>query len=70
MSVPAASWAELSRRLTAKRLLTPKEIQILNIAAQIPSKIPTDRQCMVLIEIFDKGRHEGMLQGLIADSLS
>lgn len=60
MSVPAASWAELSTRLAAKRLATPKEIGILNIAAQLPGKIPTERQCMVLIEILEKGRHEGL----------
>jgi hypothetical protein len=68
MSVPAASWAELGSRLAAKRLLKPKEIEIINIAAQIPGKIPTERQCRVLIEVFEKGRHEGLLQGLIADS--
>lgn len=67
MSVSAASWAELGNRLTAKRLVTPKEIGILNIAAQIPGKIPTERQCMVLIDILEKGRIEGLSQGIIAE---
>jgi hypothetical protein len=67
MSVSGAAWAELGNRLTAKRLVTPKEIGILSIAAQIPGKIPTERQCMALIEILEKGRHEGVSQGLIAD---
>ena len=67
LSVPAASWAELGSRLAAKRLVTPREIGILNVAAQIPGKIPTERQCIVLIEVLEKGRHEGLSQGLIAD---
>ena len=67
MSVPAASWAELGSRLAAKRMVTPKEIGILNLAAKIPVKIPTERQCVVLIEILEKGRHEGLSQGLIGE---
>lgn len=65
LSVPAASWSQLGSRLSAKQMVTPKEIGILNIAAQIPGKIPTERQCIILIEVLEKGRREGLLQGLI-----
>ncbi len=40
-----------SAALEPKRLLTPKEVGIMQIAAQIPNKIPTDSQSGVLLEI-------------------
>jgi hypothetical protein len=47
----------------AKRLLTPKEQGILNIAVQMPAKIPTEKQCAVLLDTIDKGRSEGLAIG-------
>ena len=46
--------------LAAKRLLTPKEIGILNIAMQMPMKIPTEKQCVVLLDTIEKARAEGI----------
>lgn len=60
LSIPGHSWEELCSRLSAKRLVTPKEIGILNVAAKIPVRIPSEKQCMVLLEILEKGRSEGV----------
>ena len=60
ISIPVAEWKKLEQLLTAKRLLTPKEQGILSIAVQMPSKIPTEKQCAVLLETIEKGRAEGI----------
>jgi hypothetical protein len=60
LAVPAKKWARLHQALSEKRLLTPKEAGILNIAMQIPAKVPTERQCMVLLDVLEKGRAEGV----------
>ncbi|MBB3139258.1 AIPR family protein [Halomonas organivorans] len=61
LAVPAEKWSRLHGRLIEKALLTPKEIGILKIAMQIPEKIPTEKQCTVLLGILEKGRTEGIV---------
>lgn len=60
LGVPAEKWMRLHQALLEKSLLTPKEIGILEIAMQIPVKIPTEKQCTVLIGILEKGQDEGI----------
>jgi hypothetical protein len=60
LSIPAPKWAMIHDTLAAKRLLTPKEIGVLKIAMQMPMKIPTDRQCAVLLDTIGKARAEGL----------
>jgi len=59
-AIPAAKWTVIHDILAAKRLLTPKEIGVLKIAMQMPMKIPTDKQCVVLLDIIGKARAEGI----------
>jgi hypothetical protein len=59
-AIPAPKWIVIHDALAAKRLLTPKEIGVLKIAMQMPMKIPTDRQCAVLLDTIDKARTEGL----------
>ena len=59
-AIPAARWIAVHEMLAAKRLLTPKEIGILNVAMQMPMKIPTEKQCAVLLETIEKARAEGI----------
>ncbi|MEZ5595763.1 MAG: AIPR family protein [Pseudomonadales bacterium] len=61
IGIPASEWRKIQQLLAAKRLLTPKEQGILNIAVQIPLKIPTEKQCAVLLETIEKARAEGMM---------
>lgn len=63
ISIPATEWIKVQQLLTAKRLLTPKEQGILNIAVQMPSKIPTEKQCAVLLDTIDKALAEGIAIG-------
>lgn len=59
-AIPAAKWTVIHDTLAAKRLLTPKEIGVLKIAMQMPMKIPTDKQCVVLLDTIGKARAEGI----------
>lgn len=61
LEVPPAQWSAILREGSNRRLLTLKEIGILQIAAQIPAKIPTERQSAILIEIFGKAQQEGIV---------
>lgn len=59
-AIPAARWIAVHETLAAKRLLSPKEIGILNVAMQMPMKIPTEKQCVVLLDTIEKARAEGI----------
>lgn len=59
-SIAPASWQIISDQMNAKRLLTPKELGILAIAAKMPSKVPSEAQSRVLLGIIEKGRGEGL----------
>ncbi|MBY5883411.1 AIPR family protein [Rhizobium leguminosarum] len=59
-AIPAAKWIVIHDTLATKRLLTPKETGILKIAMQMPMKIPSDKQCAILIDTIEKARAEGV----------
>lgn len=61
IAIPGQVWLDLCRQMTARRMLTPKEVGIMNVASQLPGKIPTERQCEVLVEILQKAKLEGMV---------
>ncbi|WP_298331363.1 AIPR family protein [Asticcacaulis sp.] len=61
LAIPAAKWNMIHDTLVSKRLLTPKEMGVLKIAMQMPMKLPTDKQCAVLLETLNKAISEGIL---------
>ncbi|HMV59520.1 MAG TPA: AIPR family protein [Accumulibacter sp.] len=60
LTVPAGEWARIHQVLLKKDLLTPKEAGVLKIAMQIPARLPSEKQCVVLLGILDRVRAEGM----------
>jgi hypothetical protein len=54
------TWADILIKGQGKQLFSAKEISILNIAKNIPAKIPTEKQSFVLLEILEKAKSEGM----------
>lgn len=60
ITIPGKTWLELKNKMTSLDMLTPKELGVINIALQLPHKIPTEKQCMVLLEILEKSRTEGI----------
>lgn len=63
LAIPAEKWARLHQNLNEKALLTPKEIGILKVAMQIPAKIPSEKQCAVLLDLLERGEDEGVMVG-------
>jgi len=61
MSISGKEWQSLMQRTQEKGLLTPKESGILRIAAQIPGKVPSEKQCMVLVDLLTRAEQEGIL---------
>ncbi len=59
--VPSGQWSLILREGASRRLFTPKEIGILQIAEQMPAKIPTERQSAILIEILGKAQLDGIV---------
>ena len=60
LGIAAGDWAKVYNVLSTRKLLSTKEAGILDIAMQMPSKIPTEKQCGVLIEMLEKARLEGV----------
>lgn len=63
IDMPAAKWQTILQELSRRRLLTPKETGVLQIAVRIPAKIPTEKQSLVLIDVLEKARLEGLVAG-------
>lgn len=63
LTVSAREWARIHQALLDKNLLTPKEAGVLKIAMQIPAKLPTEKQCVVLLGVLGRGRAEGVRVG-------
>lgn len=63
IDVPAAKWQTILQELSRRRLLTPKETGVLQIAVRIPAKIPTEKQSLVLMDVLEKARLEGLTVG-------
>jgi hypothetical protein len=59
--IPKAQWSKIVKEGQTRNILTPKELSILQIALQIPAKLPTEKQSAVLIEVLDKAREEGIV---------
>jgi AIPR protein len=58
--IPAEHWTTITQELARKRVLTPKETSVLQIAAQMPAKIPSEKQCLILLGVLEKARNEGL----------
>lgn len=61
LAVSAAEWTRIHQSLSERDLLTLKEVGVLRVAMQIPSKIPTEKQSLVLLRVLEKGRSEGVV---------
>ncbi|WP_245469169.1 MULTISPECIES: MmgE/PrpD family protein [unclassified Mesorhizobium] len=59
--IPAHQWRTIMQELGRKRVLTPRETGVLQVAVQMPAKIPTEKQCLVLIGVLEKARNEGLV---------
>lgn len=59
VNIPGSTWSKILLFGKNKKLFSPKEIGVLEIAEQIPTKIPSEKQCYVLVEVIEKVKLEG-----------
>ncbi len=60
----AAYWKQIAEYGLKSKILSPKEMGIIEIACEIPKKIPTEKQSEVLIQIEKKVEKEGFFAGI------
>lgn len=60
LDIRADQWVKIYRSLSERKLLTEKEGGVLKIAMQIPAKIPTEKQSVLLLEVLRKARAESI----------
>jgi len=58
-----AIWLKIRRWAVERRLLSQKELDILAIAADMPRKLPTEKQCVVALAALKKLHAEGCPHG-------
>lgn len=56
-------WTRLLAAGSIKHLFTPKELGILQVAAQIPARIPSEKQSRILLDIVERCRADGIVVG-------
>lgn len=59
-SIPAREWMLIMEKLKAKNILSKKELEILQLASQLPNKVPSEKQCEILIKILEKAHELGV----------
>lgn len=60
INITAQRWAKILTEGQKKGLYSPKEIGILEIAAKIPLKIPSEKQSFLLLDILERAKTEGI----------
>lgn len=60
ISIPAFGWREILDEGKKRGLFTPMEIGILQVASQIPTKVPTVKQSAILVRILERISVEGL----------
>lgn len=58
--IPARKWKQVLAFGQERALFTPKEAGVINVACQIPAKIPSEKQSVILVEVLEKVAQEGM----------
>lgn len=62
VEIPAATWVQILVQGQEKHLYSPKEVGVLQVATQMPTKIPTEKQSFVLLAILEKAKLEAIYQ--------
>ena len=60
LEIGSDQWTIIFQGLSEKGDLSPKEAGILKIAQQIPARVPSEKQSMILMDILEKARAEGL----------
>ena len=61
LALSPVEWSKILAAGSAKNLFSPKELGIMEVATQIPARLPTEKQCVILLDLLERCRSEGML---------
>lgn len=61
VAITAAEWSRIYQTLHDKGILAPKEAGVLKVAMQIPARLPSEKQSLVLLDILNKALLEGVV---------
>ena len=59
INIPDTTWKSVRSFLQQRRLASPDELSALNIACQIPNKVPTSYQSQKALNALEKAKNEG-----------
>lgn len=59
MNKGAEYWMEVAEWGNERRLLSPKDLDIIRFACMMPIKMPSDKQSQVIVKIEEKLKKEG-----------
>lgn len=59
--IPAMTWRLVLQEGQRRKLLSPKEAGCIGIAQQMPNKLPTDKQCVVILGALEKLKEDGFV---------
>ena len=57
--IPVSTWRLVVEEGRRRKLLSPKELDCLQIAQQLPNRVPTPKQCLVIIAALEKLKDDG-----------
>ncbi|MET4090590.1 AIPR family protein [Bradyrhizobium sp. S3.5.5] len=57
-------WRTIKEWGVSRRLLSPTEAGILDVAASVPNRLPSEKQCLIAVEMLKKMHQEGCQIGL------
>ena len=60
LEISGEQWGYVLEACEEKGILSPKERDIMKVAAQIPNKIPSEKQSAILLETLNKAEMEGI----------
>jgi len=60
LKLSGKQWASIYKAGKMKNIFTPKEIGILEVAARIPDKLPSEKQSLILLDALRKAEMEGI----------
>lgn len=59
-AISSGEWSKILAAGSAKKLFSPKELGIIAVATRIPERIPSEKQCVILLDILERCRLEGI----------
>ncbi len=61
----APFWAQVKAWAESKKLLGQKDLEILDVACHMPAKLPSEKQCAVIMAAYNRLRQDGLPMAIL-----